>query len=224
MNKPWTERFLLAINVVAAVALLFMLFRPSGPLGRRFADWIATRRAAAYAREHSPEIVNGAPVLGNAAHPQMVMFTDYECPFCKGEHATLQRFLASRSNTGIAVRHFPLPFHPHAMNGAIAAVCANEAGRFTQMDDFLFTDTSWISNPDWGLIAKKTGIEDTTAFHRCVEGDSAVAIVKADIAMGRRLHVTGTPTFVSGDEIMPGSLPEWMLDSLVRRSAPVLAP
>lgn len=130
----------------------------------------------------------------------LVEFTDYECPYC-GRHAreTSPRIHKEWVEPG-TVRHvlfnFPLErIHPNARKAGEAAECAARQGRFWEMHNRLFSDPN-------GLVADLAqpvnGLElDVTTFKRCMDGEAADAI-SADLAEGRRLGVTTTPTFFVG--------------------------
>lgn len=220
MNQKVAGRALIVVNIFAAAFLLFMLLRPTGLFGRPVVNWWATRQAARYARAHWSEILSGANVLGTGQRVSIVLFADYECPFCRREHETVAEWLKARPSVAIAVRNYPLPFHPHAFAGAVAAVCAARAGRFAAMDDVLYTTTSWMEHHDWGNVARQAGIRDTAEFKACIASDAANAAVARDMAMGAKLHITGTPTFLNRDAMMPGSVPVNMLDSLIAGPRP----
>src|SRR5690606_11401955 len=68
--------------------------------------------------------VEGAPSQGaDAALVTVVVFSDFECPYCRDAAPALARVLASRP-VRLYFRHLPLPFHERA---ALAAEAAEEA-------------------------------------------------------------------------------------------------
>lgn len=219
MNQRWASHVLIGVNALAGAFLLAMLLRPSGVVRRSLAQWWASRQAMEYVKENWLAISHGASTLGRGGEPDLVVFSDYECPYCRVEHHTIEQWLGRRAHLTITVRHFPLSFHPHAFSAAVAAVCASAAGRFAAMDSLLFADTSWKYQRQWGRFGSEAGITDTTHFKDCLQGDSASAVVQQDMAIGSRLNITGTPTFVNRVRTAPGTLPEWALDSLVNSSS-----
>ena len=92
---------------------------------------------------------------------------------------------------------------------AYAAECANRQGRFWEYHDKLFS--AW-QGENVGAFTKanlkKFAADlklDASAFNTCLDGDQTKAIVEADVAVGRKLNVGGTPTFfVNGQLIQPG--------------------
>lgn len=69
-------------------------------------------------------------IRGNAdADLAVIVYTDYQCPYCHRVHPTLQQLLTTYGDKMMLVyRHFPLSFHPEAEPLAIGAECANELG------------------------------------------------------------------------------------------------
>src|SRR5262249_34266500 len=69
----------------------------------------------------------------------IVEFVDFECPFCRRLHATMQSILPDYDGKIRVVRkQHPLAMHPHASDAARAACCADEAGRGDEMADALY--------------------------------------------------------------------------------------
>ncbi len=59
----------------------------------------------------------------------LVVFTDFECPYCREAVPALDRVVAAHAgDVRLHVRHFPLPFHAHAQLAAEAAEEARAQG------------------------------------------------------------------------------------------------
>lgn len=96
--------------------------------------------------------VSDAPVEGNRNAKVMIAeFSDFQCPFCKRwSDDNLARIRPRLGNdVALAFLHFPITqIHPNAGNASIAAICANEQGKFWQMHDLLFArQTEWEKLP-----------------------------------------------------------------------------
>lgn len=90
------------------------------------------QRMAAAAKGVQP--VNlGDHIRGNIKAPvKVIEFSDFECPYCKSFHASLNHMMDDYGKDGKVAwvyRHFPLDdIHPKARKEAQAAECANELG------------------------------------------------------------------------------------------------
>lgn len=83
-------------------------------------------------------------VRGNKnAKITIVEYSDFECPFCKRFHQTMQQVMQNFGNDIKWVyREFPLDgLHQQARTEAMAAECAHEQGKFWQMTDGIFQVT-----------------------------------------------------------------------------------
>lgn len=68
-------------------------------------------------------------VKGNAsARYTLMVWSDFDCPYCKTFHATAESFIAENADVKLVYRQFPLDFHPTAKGKAIAALCAGKIG------------------------------------------------------------------------------------------------
>lgn len=120
-------------------------------------------------------------IRGNPEAPvKLVEFSDFECPFCKRAHHTLQQVMAAYGESGDVAwvyRHFPLDsLHKKARKEAQASECANELGgndAFWAYADRLFEVTPSNDRLDLSLlpqIAEDVGL-DRAKFEACLAGD-----------------------------------------------------
>ena len=148
-----------------------------------------------------PLSLTGA-VLGQETAPLAVMmFSDFECPFCgKFARETMPTVIANWVNTGKArvfFRHLPLEsVHQIAFEAAEIAECARRQSRFWSVHDFLFASPSKLTVSHVREAARVSGLRETE-FDSCVQGEADSA-VRADMEEASRLGVTGTPTFFFG--------------------------
>ena len=126
----------------------------------------------------------------------IVEFSDYECPFCKRAHPTLNEVLKKFPNdVRLVYRHFPLDnIHPNARPAAEASLCADEQGKFWPFHDLVFESTAKLTPETLRGVAEKASL-DLAAYDACVKERRHRARVDADIADGREARVSGTPAF-----------------------------
>lgn len=145
----------------------------------------------------------------------IVEYSDYECPFCRQAHFDLRRQLDSHPDVQLVHVHFPLdhvcnptvqrPFHRRACHAAKLAICAQRQGRFWEANDYLYqseTGKTW----DPPVFAATVGL-DAARLDQCLVAE-ADEILARDVAQGIRLKVRGTPTFVIGDRVYVGRIPD----------------
>jgi protein-disulfide isomerase len=92
---------------------------------------------------------------------------------------------------------FPLEsIHPLALKAGQAAECAARQGEYWRMHERLFADPESL---DAGALSDRAALIGlrSTDFSSCLEGET-LSKVRSDMAEGRRLGVTGTPTVFFG--------------------------
>ncbi len=128
-------------------------------------------------------------VRGPSTAPLVVLYADFECPFCAALHGRLDGLTVR-----LAFRHFPVrSSHPRAWPAACAAEAAGLQGGFWEMHDALFADTARLEDPHLWDRARALGL-DLGRFDADRHGDAVRVRVKRDFHSGVRAGVVTTPT------------------------------
>jgi len=133
---------------------------------------------------------------------KIVEYSDFECPFCKRIHDTLNTVVENNPNVAWVYRQFPLEqLHPvKAQRAAVASECAAELGgndAFWQFTDGYFADSTTGNNRTDqdtlipALIAK-IGI-DQEAFNECANSGRYDDHIAADVENAVETGGRGTP-------------------------------
>jgi protein-disulfide isomerase len=151
------------------------------------------------------------PSLGTAgASVVLVVFSDFQCPYCKGEAQMLRENLIKNYPTQVRLyfKDFPLDMHPWAKAGAIAGRCVfqQQPDAFWEYHDWAFAHQEAITPENlkdqvmgWAKGAKDI---DVLKLGQCIDAKATAAEVEKEITEGRALDVNGTPTiFVNGRRI-----------------------
>lgn len=145
----------------------------------------------------------------------IVVFSDFECPYCKRWHdqtdETIRRDYVQTGKVRLAFLNFPLTMHPQAQPAAEAAMCAAAQGKFWPYHDGLFAaQTRWAKGGDpsaaFDSLATATGA-DVTAFRACRSLRSMKLLVESDRARGMQAGAQGTPYFYVGTQVLSGAVP-----------------
>ncbi len=151
-----------------------------------------------------------APALGpkRDALVTVVLFSEFQCPFCTRVHPTLRELVARfPGEVRVVFRHNPLAFHKAALPAAKAAQAAHRQGRFWEMADLLFESRERLEEPEhFVALANKLGLDP-----RRFEADMASAQVGEDIARDQaeaeRLGARGVPTAYLNGTLLVGAQP-----------------
>ncbi len=156
-----------------------------------------------------------APVRGSLDAPvTVVMFSDFECAFCRQGYLTL-RELERRypAKVRIAYKAFPLDFHSAALPAAIAARTAQAQGKFWEFHDRIFADRQ-VDLERIFDYASDVGI-DPMILARDLESLDYGPEVRRDMRQARKLGVTSTPTFFINGRPVAGAQPIEDLSAIV---------
>ncbi|MFF0055451.1 DsbA family protein [Streptomyces microflavus] len=142
-----------------------------------------------------------------AAPVVLDIWCDLECPDC---HQALSDVRAVRARYGdrveIRLRHFPLEKHKHAYAAAQAAEEATAQGQDWPYVEALLARTADLGRTGEPVlldVAHELGL-DAEEFDTALIDGRHLLIVDADQAEGKAIGVTGTPTYVIGDERLDG--------------------
>ncbi len=135
----------------------------------------------------------------------IVLFSDFECPYCEKEAPRLQQVLAKYGDkVRLIYRHFPVQGHRDAQLAAEAGVAAAEQGKFWAFHDQVFAHFGQLSRADLDSFARAIGL-DMVKFDAALDSRRNHDAVVAEQSAAAALGVSGTPTmFVNGFAI-PGA-------------------
>ncbi len=159
--------------------------------------------------------LKGEPSRGPAnAKVTLVEFSDYQCPFCSRGYTTIETQVLKDYGDKVKFyyKNYPLPFHPWAQAGAIAAECAKQQkaeafwtmykGLFEQQKDITADN---VKDKAWAMVANDK--IDQAKWTDCFDNKKTLDKVKADQAEGSAVGVTGTPSFVINGRLLVGAQP-----------------
>jgi len=156
-----------------------------------------------------PVPVGQSPALGPKTAPvTIVMFEDFECPYCTRGHETVA---AVRKRYGDRVRlvfkHNPLPFHSHAFVAARASMAAHAGGKFWAFHDALFAHGARFTEDDLVRLAVSVGL-DRRKFMAAMKTTAFDRLISDDVRLAAGLVVNGTPAYFINGRPLQGALPE----------------
>ncbi len=171
--------------------------------------------------------VAGRPIHGPAdAAVTVVIFSDFECPFCSRVVPTLTRLVETfPDDVRLVFRNRPLPFHRQARPAAAAALEAfaqdGDAG-FWKMHDLLFDNQQALTQADLETYATSLGL-DLARFRQALDGRLHDAVIDQDDALAERIGAGGTPTFFINGRKLVGAQPFTAFEQLVDEELAIAA-
>lgn len=158
------------------------------------------------------------PVRGPTdATISILMFSDYQCPFCMRALTTVEQMLGRHADVQLVYLHRPLPFHPMARPAALAAAAANRQGMFWQMHDAMVAVGARISEPDLERIAGEIGL-DVERWRLERDDPGVIAEVEQQGRIADMVNAHGTPTFFVNGERLVGAQSAEAFEAAIERA------
>jgi protein-disulfide isomerase len=167
------------------------------------------------------EVPENAPRRGpDDALVTIVMWSDYQCPFCSRVEPTISRLVNENGNDlRVVWRDNALPFHQNAMPAAEAAREAYAQGgnaKFWQMHDLLFQNQQALARADLERYAQQIGL-NMDRFRAALDNNTHRAAIQADMEAANSLGARGTPAFfINGRQLM-GAQPYEQFQQVVQQ-------
>lgn len=127
----------------------------------------------------------------------LVMFTDYSCGYCKSSVADVERLLAEDKRLKVVWREIPI-LGPGSVAAAHAALAAAAQGRYPTFHRRMF-EAGPPSPESIAAVVAATGI-------RPADEAASTREIQSNLVLARSLGLTGTPTFVVGDQLLQGAV------------------
>ena len=153
------------------------------------------------------EVGDAPKVGGKEPKITLIEFSEFQCPYCGRAKATMDELKKLyKDDIQISFRHYPLPFHNNAMPAAIAAVAANQQGKFWEMYDKLFAHQQALGAAELEKYATEIGL-DMAKFKAAIADPKTKAVVEADMKLANNFGVGGTPSFFMNGRAFSGAYP-----------------
>lgn len=146
----------------------------------------------------------------------VTVFSDFECPFCRAFHQTLQAVRAEQPGlVGVSFVHYPLAYHRFARPTAKAAECAALQGRFEQFADVAFSMQDSLGLASWERFGTLAGIPSLPQFQACISSTTTFARIDSGRVLGARLQLRGTPTVLIDSWRLPAAPDQAQLKAMI---------
>ena len=139
---------------------------------------------------------------GKNAKVEVVVFSDFQCPFCRKVVPTLAEIKSTYGKkVKVVFMQQPLSFHSKARPAALASLAAHQQGKFWEMHDMLFENNKALDPPDFERYAKDLGL-NMKKFKKAMTDPKLDAQVTRNQAVAKKVGATGTPSsYVNGYKI-----------------------
>jgi protein-disulfide isomerase len=154
--------------------------------------------------------IDGEPSLGPDDAPvTLVMFSDYQCPYCRQWYQEVFKPLESAYPNKIrfVYKDFPLSsLHEFAAPAAEAAHCAGDQGKYWEYQAKLFSGELALGTQTFTKYASDLSLDDKK-FADCLSSRKFEKHVSDDYTFAANLGVQSTPTFFVNGLAVIGAQP-----------------
>ncbi|WP_238366100.1 DsbA family protein [Mesobacterium pallidum] len=138
----------------------------------------------------------------------VVEFLDYRCGYCRKAQPELEELVESDGNIRLIIKEFPI-LGPDSLTSsrfaiAVKQVAGDEA--YASVHDALMALNGEVSEPALRRLASTLGL-DADAIIARMESDEVTQVIAETRALGQRMQISGTPTFIMGDQMLRGYAP-----------------
>ncbi len=197
-RPPFAVLFLFALSVLLLVIFGSLVLERNGSTQ-------ANGNRNAPAARTAPEITFVDPSRGGSpGSPAVVVFGDYQCPFCGQLEKELAVVRERRPDVRIVWKNLPIRSqHPQAETAAEAALCAGKQGKFWEMHDALFATGVPGAADLYGPLIASVGL-DAAAFNACLTNGATLPLVNRTVDEAVALGIDGIPYIFAGTERFSG--------------------
>lgn len=175
------------------------------------------------AHPRQPAITAGRAVRGDRNAPiTIVVYSDFQCPFCRRDVPVLQGLLEKYpGKVRLLLKQTPLSIHPHARAAAqmFEAIRKQDEGRAWRYFDLVFANQERLSaeGPRYlEAVAQQVGA-DLPRARRDAGGEDVSRIIEGDLAEFQAFGFSGTPGFLVNGVMLDGAHPPEDFERIITR-------
>lgn len=160
-----------------------------------------TAQAIAANRDQIEAPFAGAVAGNPKGDVTLVEYFDYACGYCRQSVADVDRLIASDPKLRVVYKELPVLDGAISDRAAQVSLVAAKAGKFGAFHHALYQVPAPLDDAKTDAVAAKLGL-DTSGMSSA----DIVNEINANLAAGRSLRMSGTPTFIVGDQLLAGAV------------------
>jgi protein-disulfide isomerase len=134
----------------------------------------------------------------------IVEFFDVRCPYCRRMLPVMAELLKRDPGVKLVFKDFPI-LGPASTLGARALVASHKQGGYLKFYHVMMTGAPVGDMEGLRAAAGRAGL-DWDRLQRDMAAPDVQGRIAANLAIGRRLDIQGTPAYVVGERILPGAV------------------
>lgn len=167
-----------------------------------------SERLRASLAAHREALLNDptSPVFGNPdGDVTLVEFFDYHCTYCKRSLDDVNAIIESDPGVRVVYKEFPV-LGPDSVVAARAALASRkqDPDKYFAFHNAMMSSRGRLTEPRIMDIAAEIGF-DTERLKTDMAAPDVEETIQRNLALAEALGIGGTPTFIIGDELIPGA-------------------
>ena len=139
----------------------------------------------------------------------VVEFIDYRCGYCKKAHSEVMDLVNGDGNIRYIVKEFPILSEDSATAARFAIATLQVAGpeAYAKVNAGFYESFRGEVTPDTlSAFADDLGLDAAPILAR-MEAPEVTKVIEDNHALAQRMQISGTPTFVMGEQMVRGYIP-----------------
>lgn len=171
----------------------------------QIAEIISKNTKQLFENPNSPRLGSEKPLVN------IVVFTDYNCPYCKNFTPLLEKITKENPDVALTIKFLPFKGDSSVQSAADAiAIWQKDPKKFWALDNLLIAKKAMLTKQDIDNAKTKIGAGDIKS------DQSHVNILKENFTLASELNVRGTPFTIIGNAIIPGAISYDELNTVVK--------
>jgi protein-disulfide isomerase len=147
----------------------------------------------------------------------IVEFVDYKCGYCRKAAELVRELIAKDDNIRFVVKEFPILGEASLVSSKFAIAVKNIGGpeKYKVAHDILLALTAEPTEIYLRRIAKELELNPEELFE-AMQSDSVAQEIDQTGELAQKLQISGTPTFILGDQFLRGFVPLEILSKAIQ--------
>lgn len=175
--------------------------------GQRMAETQELQREAiAQASEELAATPEGTAAGNPEGDVTLVEFFDYNCSFCRRAHGDMKALIDSDPDLRVVLKEIPV-LGPQSEEASRVSLAVRHLApeRYTEFHDALISGEGLADETSALATAVRLGL-DETELREAMDGPDVESALQEGARLASLLQITGTPSYVIGDELIPGAV------------------
>lgn len=145
-------------------------------------------------------------VVGNPeGDVTLVEMFDYNCGYCRGALPDLVTLMAEDPNLKVILKEFPILSKDSVDAARVAVLVSKEPVDYWTFHQTLFSSRGAVTAQTALDAAQSLGLSPVQ-LQLEMESEEVTKVIQKSYDIAKALNVNGTPTYIIGDEIIPGAI------------------